>query len=81
MSDKSQQATREDVSGQQGSRRSQQFFNEPGMDGFVAVILNMASEIAVLNERVLHLEGKPEATAESTSAFVERVFAPLRNTD
>ena len=81
MNDTLPDAVREQLSEQTGSRRSQQFFSEPGMDRFVAVILNMASEISVLEERLRKLEGSAEAGSEGASAFVERVFAPLRDAE
>ena len=56
------------------------FFNDPAMDRFVAVILNMSSEMWVMEERLRALEqgdALPDA-APSAQAFVERLFEPLR---
>ena len=56
------------------------FFHDLAMDRFVAVILNMASEMWVMEERLRALEqgdASPD-TAPSAQAFVERVFEPLR---
>jgi hypothetical protein len=58
------------------------FFSDPAMDRFVAVVLNMASEMWVQEERLRALEGGPaasEAEREAgVQAFVDRLFEPLR---
>lgn len=57
-----------------------QFFREPGMDRFVAVILNLASELWVHEERLRSLENgtaTPDLDA-AARAFIDRIFAPLR---
>ncbi len=58
------------------------FFADPAMDRFVAVVLNMASEMWVQEERLRLLEGGPaasEAEREAgVQAFVNRLFEPLR---
>ncbi|WP_299322228.1 hypothetical protein [Parasphingopyxis sp.] len=57
------------------------FFAEPGMDRFVAVVMNLAQEIWVQEERLMALEGE-DADAETRDAklkaFIDRVFAPIR---
>ena len=56
------------------------FFSDPAMDRFVAVILNLTSEMWVMEERLRALEGDNAAadSGSSAQAFVERVFEPLR---
>lgn len=64
---------------EQGNPR---FFADPAMDRFVAVVMNMAQEMWVQEERILALEeakGAPAADREAkVKAFIDRVFAPLR---
>jgi hypothetical protein len=77
------------------------FFQDPAMDRFVSVLLNLASELWVQTERVTTLsefiigkglatpaaleavaiaaEDHPEREA-AVNAFMQRVFAPLRET-
>ena len=57
------------------------FFSEPGMDRFVAVVMNLAQEMWVQEERLMALEGTdvdPEAREAKLKAFIDRVFAPIR---
>ena len=58
-----------------------QFFKDPGMDRFVAVVMNMAQEMWVQEERLMALEGL-DASSEDREAklkqFIDRIFAPLR---
>ena len=57
------------------------FFAEPGMDRFVAVVMNLAQEIWVQEERLMALEGTeadPEAREAKLKSFIDRVFAPIR---
>lgn len=58
------------------------FFSDVAMDRFVAVILNMASEMWVMEERLRLLEGGEAASEESreagVTAYVDRLFEPLR---
>jgi hypothetical protein len=67
-----------------GSDGQPQFFDDPAMDRFVAVVLNLASELWVQEERLRALEsdaGKPSRDndpAQAVQAFIDRVFAPLR---
>ncbi|MGP1353658.1 MAG: hypothetical protein ACTS1Z_10070 [Parasphingopyxis sp.] len=60
------------------------FFAEPGMDRFVAVVMNLAQEIWVQEERLMALEGE-DADAETRDAklkaFIDRVFQPIREPD
>jgi hypothetical protein len=51
------------------------FFREPGVDRMIAVIMNLASELWVMHERQLPGDADKDAAAR---AFVDRVFAPLR---
>jgi hypothetical protein len=51
------------------------FFAEPGVDRMMAVIMNLASELWVANERSLPADVDRDAEAR---AFIDRVFAPLR---
>ncbi len=58
------------------------FFADPGMDRFVAVMMNLAQEVWVQEERLLALEAEksgqtvdPEAKVKE---FIDRVFAPIR---
>lgn len=64
-----------------GADGKPQFFDDPGMDRFVAVVMNMAQEMWVQEERLIALEGQ-EASAEVREArlkeFIDRIFAPLR---
>ncbi len=59
------------------------FFADPAMDRFVAVVMNMAQELWVQEERLLALEeakGAPPVDREAKlKAFIDRVFAPIRN--
>ena len=57
------------------------FFAEPGMDRFVAVVMNLAQEIWVQEERLMALEGTevdPEAREAKLKSFIDRIFAPIR---
>jgi hypothetical protein len=58
------------------------FFADPAMDRFVAVVMNMAQEMWVQEERLLALEeakGAPPADRDARlKDFMTRVFAPLR---
>jgi hypothetical protein len=58
------------------------FFADPAMDRFVAVVMNLAQEVWVHEERLLALEeakGTPAADRDAAAkAFLERVFQPLR---
>jgi len=67
-----------------GADGEPQFFAEPGMDRFVAVIFNLAAEVWAQEERLLTLEA---AAVQSptlidrdalSKAFIHRVFGPLR---
>ena len=58
------------------------FFADPGMDRFVAVVMNLAQEVCVQEERLIALEAEktgqtvdPEAKVKE---FIDRVFAPIR---
>ena len=58
------------------------FFSDPAMDRFVAVVMNIAQEVWVQEERLRAIE---EARGESATdrdtaakAFIDRVFEPLR---
>lgn len=51
------------------------FFSEPGVDRMMAVIMNLASELWVQTERGLPAGADRDAEAR---AFIDRVFAPLR---
>lgn len=58
-----------------------QFFSDPGMDRFVAVVMNMAQEMWVQEERLMALEGLDASPADREAKlkqFVDRLFAPLR---
>lgn len=58
------------------------FFNDPGMDRFVAVVMNLAQEVWVQEERLLALEEAKSGAAVDREAkvnqFIDRVFAPIR---
>jgi len=58
------------------------FFADPAMDRFVAVLMNMAQELWVQEERLLALEearGAAPADREAKlKAFIDRVFEPIR---
>ncbi len=59
------------------------FFDDPGMDRFVGVVLQLASEFWAHEERIRALEldsGKEPASDidDGLSSFIERLFAPLR---
>jgi hypothetical protein len=58
------------------------FFADPAMDRFVAVVMNMAQELWVQEERLLALEEARGATPidreAKLKAFLDRVFAPIR---
>ncbi len=59
-----------------------QFFDDPAMDAFVAVVMNLAQETWVQEERILALEearsGDPIDREAKVKEFIDRVFAPLR---
>lgn len=58
------------------------FFNDPGMDRFVAVVMNLAQEVWVQEERLLALEEAKSGAAVDREAkvkqFIDRLFAPIR---
>ncbi|MEP2990526.1 MAG: hypothetical protein ABJO88_16350 [Parasphingorhabdus sp.] len=57
------------------------FFDDPGMDRYVAVIMNMVQEMWVQEERLMALEGleaSPEQKEAKLKEFIDRIFAPLR---
>lgn len=58
------------------------FFQDPGMDSFVAVVMNLAQEVWVQEERLLALEeeksGKTVDREAKAKGFIDRVFAPVR---
>lgn len=59
------------------------FFADPAMDRFVAVVMNMAQEMWVQEERLLALEEARGAAPVDREArlkdFINRMFAPIRN--
>lgn len=58
------------------------FFSDPAMDRFVAVVMNLAQEVWVQEERLLALEEVKTGVAVDREArvkqFIDRVFAPVR---
>jgi hypothetical protein len=58
------------------------FFAEPAMDRFVAVVMNLAQEVWVQEERLLALEeaksGQTVDREAKVKEFIDRVFAPIR---
>ncbi|MEM7779416.1 MAG: hypothetical protein AAF697_03375 [Pseudomonadota bacterium] len=58
------------------------FFADPGMDRFVAVVMNLAQEVWVQEERLLALEEAKNGVRVDKEAkvkeFIDRVFAPVR---
>jgi hypothetical protein len=58
------------------------FFADPAMDRFVAVVMNLAQEVWVQEERLLALEEAKSGTQVDRDAkakeFIDRVFAPVR---
>lgn len=58
------------------------FFAEPAMDRFVAVVMNLAQEVWVQEERLLALEEDKGAAAVDREAllkaFIDCVFEPVR---
>jgi len=58
------------------------FFAEPAMDRFVAVVMNLAQEVWVQEERLLALEENKGAQVTDREAklkaFIDRVFEPVR---
>ncbi|WP_394730092.1 hypothetical protein [Altererythrobacter sp. GH1-8] len=58
------------------------FFSDPGMDRFVAVVMNLAQEVWVQEERLLALEEEKSGQSVDREAkvkeFIDRVFAPVR---
>ncbi len=58
------------------------FFAEPAMDRFVAVVMNLAQEVWVQEERLLALEEEkgagPTDREARLKAFIDRVFEPVR---
>lgn len=72
-------------SGIYGADGEPQFFADPGMDRFVAVVMNLASEVWTQEERLRALEADAAAIAPDQAdadaaikTFIDRVFAPLR---
>ncbi|MEM7702324.1 MAG: hypothetical protein AAF251_10345 [Pseudomonadota bacterium] len=63
----------------QGNAR---FFADPGMDRFVAVMMNLAQEVWVQEERLIALEaeksGKSVDPEAKVKEFIDRIFAPIR---
>jgi hypothetical protein len=58
------------------------FFADPAMDRFVAVVMNLAQEVWVQEERLLALEESKGAEVVDREvklkAFIDRVFEPVR---
>lgn len=58
------------------------FFADPGIDRFVAVVMNLAQEVWVQQERLLSLEEEKSGQQLDRDAmareFIDRVFAPIR---
>ena len=58
------------------------FFGDPAMDRFVAVVMNLAQEVWVQEERLLALEESkgtaPIDREAKLKAFIVRVFEPVR---
>jgi hypothetical protein len=58
------------------------FFADPAMDRFVAVVMNLAQEVWVQEERLLALEeaksGETVDRDAKAKEFIDRVFAPIR---
>jgi len=58
------------------------FFADPGMELFIAVVMNLAQEVWVQEERLFTLEeakGNPATDRDALAkAFINRVFEPLR---
>ena len=58
------------------------FFADPTMDRFVAVVMNMAQEMWVQEERLLALEeakgGDATDREEKLKTFIDRIFEPIR---
>ena len=58
------------------------FFADPSMDRFVAVVMNLAHDVWVQEERLLALEAEKTGQAVDPEAkvkeFIDRVFAPIR---
>lgn len=58
------------------------FFADPAMDHFVAVVMNLAQEVWVQEERLLALEEDQGAAPADREArlkqFIDRVFEPVR---
>lgn len=63
------------------------FFADPGMDRFVAVVMNLAQEVWVQEERLIALEeeksgqsiDRPKIDRDAKAKeFIDRVFAPIR---
>ncbi len=61
------------------------FFDDPAMDRFVSVMLNMAAELWIQDTRIAALEAassgqklNPAEREGKSMDFVNRLFAPLR---
>ena len=54
------------------------FFEDVAMDRFVAVVMNLAQEVWRQEERLMRLEGRQGNPDAEAKAFVDRVFAPVR---
>ncbi|MEP2734847.1 MAG: hypothetical protein ABJP34_01005 [Erythrobacter sp.] len=58
------------------------FFADPAMDRFVAVVMNLAQEVWVQEERLLALEeaksGQSVDKEAKVTEFINRVFEPVR---
>jgi len=75
-----------------GADGQPQFFQDPAMDRFVAVLLKLAQEVWIMNERVADLEiasrdqlsatpnekHAPDQRDPQLAAFINRVLGPLR---
>lgn len=83
MSDDDRQRPEDAPKGIYGPDSEPQFFSEPGVDRMMAVIMNLASEVWVQQEKLLALEeaksGEPIDRDSLNKAFINRVFAPFRN--
>ena len=82
MSDSDAQRPEDSPPGIYDAHGNPRFFVDPAMDRFVAVVMNLAQEVWVQEERLLALEedkGKAAPDRDAAAkAFIDRVFEPIR---
>lgn len=82
MSEAHETSSEPDIPGLYDEHGNARFFADPAMDRFVAVVMNLAQEVWVQEERLMALEegkgAQPFDREARVKDFIARVFAPVR---